>query len=79
MLLLMVIDVVVLAFIWIILNAVAASASPLAIRTALPSSPEDESTLFARGGPLFKTTVQTTVSNACISHAVASAARAASF
>src|SRR5438309_11066542 len=51
-LLLMLIDVVVLAFIWIIV---------------------------ARGGLLFKTTVQTTVSNACISHALASAARAASF
>ncbi len=50
-LLLMLIDVVVLAFIWIIV---------------------------ARGGLLFKTTVQTTVSNACISHALASAARAAS-
>jgi hypothetical protein len=48
----MLIDVVVLAFTWIILT---------------------------RGGPLFKTTVQTTVSNACISHALASAARAASF
>ena len=48
----MLIDVVVLAFIWIIV---------------------------ARGGLLFKTTVQTTVSNACISHALASAARAASF
>ncbi len=47
----MLIDVVVLAFIWIIV---------------------------ARGGLLFKTTVQTTVSNACISHALASAARAAS-
>ncbi len=41
-LLLMLIDVVVLAFIWIIV---------------------------ARGGLLFKTTVQTTVSNACISRA----------
>jgi hypothetical protein len=51
-LLLMLIDVVVLAFIWIIV---------------------------ARGGLLFKTTVQTTVSNARISHALASAARAASF
>ena len=51
-LLLMLIDVVVLSFTWIILT---------------------------RGGPLFKTTVQTTVSNACISHALASAARAASF
>jgi hypothetical protein len=51
-LLLMLIDVVVLAFIWIIV---------------------------ARGGLLFKTTVQTIVSNACISHALASAARAASF
>ena len=48
----MLIDLVVLAFIWIIV---------------------------ARGGLLFKTTVQTTVSNACISHALASAARAASF
>src|SRR5439155_24327467 len=48
----MLIDVVVLAFIWIIV---------------------------ARGGLLFKTTVQTTVSNACISHALAPAARAASF
>jgi hypothetical protein len=44
----MLIDVVVLAFIWIIV---------------------------ARGGLLFKTTVQTTVSNACISHALASAAQ----
>jgi hypothetical protein len=35
--------------------------------------------IVARGGLLFKTTVQTTVSNACISHAAASAARAASF
>ncbi len=35
--------------------------------------------ILTRGGPLFKTTVQTTVSNACISHALASAARAASF
>src|SRR5205807_9309392 len=60
-LLLMLIDVAVTAFSWIILT---------------------------RGGPLFKTTVQdvsvqttvqTTVSNACISHALASAARAASF
>src|SRR6202022_245246 len=51
MLLLMLIDVVVLAFIWIIV---------------------------ARGGLLFKATVQTTVSNVCISHALASAARAAS-
>ena len=61
-LLLMLIDVAVTAFSWIILT---------------------------RGGPLFKTTddsadvsvqttVQTTVSNACISHALASAARAAS-
>jgi hypothetical protein len=51
-LLLMFIDVVVRAFIWIIV---------------------------ARGGLLFKTRVQTTISNACISHAQASAARAASF
>ena len=35
--------------------------------------------ILTRGGPLLKTTVQTTISNACISHAVASAARAASF
>ena len=46
-LLLMLIDVVVLAFTWITLT---------------------------RGGPLFKTTVQTTVSITCISHALASAA-----
>src|SRR6202022_4479168 len=51
-LLLMLIDVVVLAFIWIIV---------------------------ARAGLLFKTTVQTTVSNACISHALAPAARAPCF
>ena len=50
--LLMLIDVVVLAFMWIIV---------------------------ARGGLLFKTRVQTTISNTCISHALASAARAASF
>jgi len=44
----MLIDVVVLAFTWIILT---------------------------RGGPLFKTTVQTTVFKRCISHALASAAK----
>jgi hypothetical protein len=35
--------------------------------------------ILTRGGLLFKTAVQITVSNACISHAPASGARAASF
>jgi len=35
--------------------------------------------ILTRGGLLFKAGVQTTVSNACISYALASAARAASF
>ena len=37
------------------------------------------SIILTRGGLLFKTGSRTTVSNACISHALASAARAASF